>query len=133
MAKKKEKSSVLPIIIVFILLIVCAIAGLGIYNHLTNNNGQSRVSNDIAEKDTQSRYLTIINDTDQIINEVHISVGEGTEIEHGYQLNPDEKSFSIKIPVSGFAISERERSVILAERAPLVEFRQILAKLNMLP
>jgi len=98
MAKKKEKSSVFPIIIVFILLIACVIAGLGIYNHLTNNDGQSRISNDIAEKDTQSRYLTIINDTDQIINEVHITVGEGTEIEHGYQLNPDEKSFSIKIP-----------------------------------
>ena len=98
MAKKKEKSSIFPIIIVFILLIACVIAGLGIYNHLTNNDGQSRISNDIAEKDTKSRYLTIINDTDQIINEVHITVGEGTEIEHGYQLNPDEKSFSIKIP-----------------------------------
>lgn len=98
MARKKEKSSILPIITVFILLIACAVVGLGIYNHVTNKGGQSRVSNDIAEKDTKNRYLTIINETDQIINEVHISVGEGTEIEHGYQLNPDEKSFSIKIP-----------------------------------
>ena len=44
--------------------------------------------------------------------------------------------YSAKQPllrVSGFAISERVRSVILAERAPFTEFRQILAHLNMLP
>ena len=56
------------------------------------------VKNDIAESDKQGRYLTIINHTDQIINEVHITVGEGTEIEHGYQENPDEESFSVEIP-----------------------------------
>lgn len=91
---------VLSILIILIVLIALAVVGMGIYNHITNHDGQSRVSNDAAEKDTQNRYLTIINDTNQIINEVHIFVGEGTEIEHGYQLNPDEKSFSIKIPES---------------------------------
>ena len=60
---KKEKSSVSRMIIAFMLLIIFAVAGLGIYNHITNKDGQSRVSNDIAEKDTRGRYLTIINDT----------------------------------------------------------------------
>lgn len=85
-------------IIAFMLLIIFAVAGLGIYNHITNKDGQSRVSNDIAENDTKGRYLTIINETGQIINEVHIFVGEGTEINQCYQHNPDEKSFSIEIP-----------------------------------
>lgn len=95
---KKEKSSVSRMIIAFMLLIIFAVAGLGIYNHITNKDGQSRVSNDIAEDDTKGRYLTIINETGQIINEVHIFVGEGTEINQCYQHNPDEKSFSIEIP-----------------------------------
>lgn len=55
-------------------------------------------SNDLAEKDTEERYLTIINNTDQIINEVRVTVGEGTEIEDMYRKNPDKKSFSIEIP-----------------------------------
>ena len=36
--------------------------------------------------------------TDQIINEVHITVGDGSEIEKMKQTNPDENSFSIEIP-----------------------------------
>lgn len=61
-------------------------------------NQDTRLSNDYAEKDIKSRYLTIINDTEQVINEVHIAVGDGTEIEEMEQTNPDETSFSIKIP-----------------------------------
>lgn len=58
----------------------------------------SRVTNDFAEKDIDGRYLTIINDTDQVINEIVVTVGNGTEIEEMKQSNPDERSFSIKIP-----------------------------------
>lgn len=58
----------------------------------------AKTTNDKAEKDTKGRYLTIINETDQVINEVHITVGEGTEIEDMELENPDETSFSIKIP-----------------------------------
>lgn len=55
-------------------------------------------SNDAAEKDENGRYLTINNQTNQIINEVNVTVGEGTEIESMRQTNPDEVSFSIEIP-----------------------------------
>ena len=34
---KKEKSSVSRMIIAFMLLIIFAVAGLGIYNHITND------------------------------------------------------------------------------------------------
>ena len=59
---------------------------------------QSSTSNDAAQRDKESRYLTIINDTNQVINKVHVIVGEGTEIEAMEQTNPDDKSFSVKIP-----------------------------------
>ena len=58
----------------------------------------SRKSNDDAQRDKDGRYLTIVNDTAQIINKVYVIVGEGTEIESMEQTNPDEKSFSIEIP-----------------------------------
>ena len=61
-------------------------------------NKDTRIQNDDAEKNENGRYLTIINKTDQIINEVHITVGSGTEIENMKQTNPDETSFSIEIP-----------------------------------
>lgn len=77
------------------ILLVVAIVGIII---ATNVNKDSRKSNDNAEKDEKGRYLTIINDTDQIINEVHVTVGDGTEIEDMKQTNPDETSFSIEIP-----------------------------------
>lgn len=54
--------------------------------------------NDNAQKDKNGRYLTIINETNQIINEIHVFVGEGTEIEDMKRENPDETSLSIKIP-----------------------------------
>ena len=63
-----------------------------------NANKTTRTLNDDAEKDEEGRYLTIVNKTDQIINEVHITVGDGSEIEKMKQTNPDENSFSIEIP-----------------------------------
>ena len=84
---------VLIISVSIIVLIAVAILTIVIIN-----NKDSRVSNDAAEKDKNGRYLTIINNTNQVINEVHVTVGSGTEIEDMRQTNPDEKSFSIKIP-----------------------------------
>ena len=63
-------------------------------------DGNSRVTNEEAEEDSKGRYLTIINSTDQVINEVHVTVGAGTEIEDAFQENPDERSFSVEIPES---------------------------------
>lgn len=63
-----------------------------------NANKDTRTLNDYAEKDEKGRYLTIVNETDQIINEVHVTVGDGSEIEKMKQTNPDESSFSIEIP-----------------------------------
>ena len=76
-------------------LLVVAIIGIII---AVTTNQDTRKPNDDAEKDENGRYLTIVNETDQIINEVHITVGDGTEIEDMKQTNPDETSFSIEIP-----------------------------------
>lgn len=86
------------VIAVVIAVILVLIVGIVIGVSVTNDKGNTRQTNDKAEKDEKNRYLTIINKTGEIINEVHITVGEGTEIEQGYQKNPDEDSFSVKIP-----------------------------------
>lgn len=87
---------VLIISILIIVLIAAAILTVVIIKN--RKVGDSRITNDAAEKDEEGRYLTIINNTNQIINEVHITIGNGTEIEEMKQKNPDEKSFSIEIP-----------------------------------
>ena len=82
------------ILIVFLLLG----GGMYVYKHYIDDEGRTRVSNDEAEKNEEKRYLTIVNKTGKIINEVHVYVGDGTEIKEAYQENPDEKSFSVEIP-----------------------------------
>lgn len=86
------------VILTLTVVILIVVVGFGVFNYISYKDGSSRVKNDKAEKDTQGRYLTIINDTNQVINEVHITAGEGTEIEQSYQKNPDENSFSVEIP-----------------------------------
>lgn len=87
---------------VIIICITFLIVGGGIilinnYKH-PNADGNSRKPNDSAVKEEKEiRILTIINKVDTIINEVHVTVGEGTELEHAYQKNPDSNSFSIEI------------------------------------
>lgn len=85
-------------IIICLSVLVVAVAGIGIYAFFFNNQGNTRVENDKAERDEKGRYLTVINSTGQVINEVHIAVGDGTEIESCEQRNPDEESFSVEIP-----------------------------------
>ena len=84
---------VLIIIASVVVIIVIAVLAIVIMS-----KKDSRITNDDAEKDEKGIYLTIINNTNQIINEVHVTVGNGTEIEDMKQTNPDEKSFSIEIP-----------------------------------
>lgn len=86
------KKVIFIIVVIFLLLTIIGI----VFVIFTGNN--TKTLNDDAEKNKNGRYLTIINKTDQIINEVHITVGNGTEIENMKQTNPDETSFSIEIP-----------------------------------
>ena len=86
------KKFFLVLILLLIILIPTSILIMKVQNR------DSRVTNDQAEKDEDGRYLTIINKTEQIINKVTINIGEGTEIEKMSQTNPDETTFSIKIP-----------------------------------
>ena len=95
MAKKKEKSSVLPIIIVLILIIACVVGGITFYKHLTKVDEPS-TQNAKAEADINNKSITIINNTNQIINDVYLYVGEGTEIAH--KSTPDENNIVITIP-----------------------------------
>lgn len=93
---KKKAIMILSIIALLVVGAVIGIVGISLFNN--KDDGNSRETNEDAEKKEKSRYLTIINDLDEIINEVHITTGEGTEIESMYQKNPDEVSFSIEIP-----------------------------------
>ena len=77
--------------VLLVIAIICIIIAV-------TANQDTRKPNDDAELDEKGRYLTIVNETDQIINEVHITVGDGTEIDDMKQTNPDETSFSIEIP-----------------------------------
>lgn len=92
------KKIIVTLTVVMLVVVVVVVVGFGVFNYISNKDGSSRVKNEKAEKDTQTRYLTIINDTKQVINEVSIVVGEGTEIEQSYQEKPDENSFSVEIP-----------------------------------
>ena len=79
---------------IIVLIIVVAAASIGGYIYITHSN----TSNDSAQADKNGRYLTVVNHTNQIINEVHVTVGSGTEIEAMKQTNPDAGSLSIEIP-----------------------------------
>lgn len=69
-------------------------------------------SNDYAQN--HGRSLTIINETGQVINEIHVTVGKGTEVEDMQRKNIDKKSLSIKIPKN---YADRHKfTVILVDR-----------------
>lgn len=86
-----KKALIIAVSVLSVVIIVGVIISV-------NANKDTRTLNDYAEKDEKGRYLTIVNETDQIINEVHVTVGDGSEIEKMKQTNPDESSFSIEIP-----------------------------------
>lgn len=108
------------IFIIVAIILLLTIIGI-VFVIFTGNN--TKTLNDDAEKNENSRYLTIINKTNQIINEVHITVGNGTEIENMKQTNPDETSFSIEIPKQ---YSEYKTfTVILVDRYELKYVKEI--------
>lgn len=108
------------IFIIVAIILLLTIIGI-VFVVFTGNN--TKTLNDDAEKNENSRYLTIINKTNQIINEVHITVGNGTEIENMKQTNPDETSFSIEIPKQ---YSEYKTfTVILIDRYELKYVKEI--------
>lgn len=86
-------------IVAVIIVIALGFAIFGGVKACSNKKkGNSSVTNYEAEKHEKKRYLTIINKTDQILNEVKITTGDGAEIETASQKNPDSESFSIEIP-----------------------------------
>lgn len=108
------------IFIIVAIILLLTVIGI-VFVIFTGNN--TKTLNDDAEKNENSRYLTIINKTNQIINEVHITVGNGTEIENMKQTNPDETSFSIEIPKQ---YSEYKTfTVILVDRYELKYVKEI--------
>lgn len=80
-----SKSGFIPILVV--ILMSCVISGCG-----------KRSSNEKAQTDKKGRYLTIINDTEQVINDVRVTLESGAEIESLGKKNLDTRSFSVKIP-----------------------------------
>lgn len=53
------------------------------------------VSNKTALKDKSNRYITVINNTDQVIDHLYIYTGKGIEVEN--RKNLDNKDISYKI------------------------------------
>lgn len=97
---KRNKSGSSGItMVVIILVIVVLVGGFITYNmFISNKIGDSSVLNVEAEKNKDKRYLTIINETEQIINEVYVYYGDGEEAETMRVHEPDNNSFSIQIP-----------------------------------
>ena len=97
--------------------------GMGAMYLYMNQPGGRRtaVSNEEAQSDKENRYLTIVNKTGQIINEMRVTVGDGSEIESLKQVMPDEKSYSVKIPdsfreYSTFTVTFLDRYGMLYEK-----------------
>jgi hypothetical protein len=80
--------------ILVVILVVAGIIGSVIYSC----GRRDKTSNERAENDKNGRYLTVINETKQVINEIRVTVNNGTEIESMRQKDVDKKSLSIPIP-----------------------------------
>lgn len=74
----------------------------------------SKVSSKKAAKNNDERILSIIDETGQVINEIHVYYGKGTEIEEALQINPD--SQNIRIPISHDYDEKDEFTVVLIDR-----------------
>ncbi len=93
MSRKRRLRKILVVILAFALL-----SGNSGCNK-DKKESKSKVTNDSAEKKkNHERFLTIVNKTGQVINEVYVVVGKGTEIDAMHKKNPEKNSFSIKIP-----------------------------------
>ncbi len=120
--RKNTRKNTKKIFVIFTAIIVALSVAELLFNMFDKD---SRITNDVAEKNEQKRYLTIINNTEQIINKVVVSVGEGTEIESMEQTNPDEKTFSIEIPNE---YSEHDKFIVtLTDRHNLKYTKEVFA------
>lgn len=98
-SRRSKSSSSSSSALVIVLIIAVIIGGFFAYKKwISNDLGNAAVSNVEAEKHKDKRYLTIINETEQIINEVYVYYGDGEEAETMREDEPDNNSFSIPIP-----------------------------------
>ena len=82
-------------IIAFLVLITFALGGYFVFSAFFSSN--LKVSNQTAEaKKEEKKFITVINNTGEVINKIVITIDEGTEV--ASIENPDEKSISIEIP-----------------------------------
>lgn len=101
-----SKSGFTPILFVIMIAIITGI----IFANNVISGREKRINekalarekriNEKALTDKKGRYLTIINDTEQVINDVRVTLKSGTEIESLGKKNPEERSFSFKIPIA---------------------------------
>ena len=122
----KKTYNILLKIFVMLIVFTLVIVTLTCCNKTTNVR-----NNDEAEKDKEGRNLTIINETGEIINQVSVTVGDGTEIESMKVTDEavlDKKSFSLKIPEQYEAHSEFV--VTLVDRFELIYQKKVS---NVLP
>lgn len=89
-----SKSGFTPILFV---IKIAIITGIIFANYVISGCGK-RTSNEKAQADKKGRYLTIINNTEQTINEVRVTTESGADIESAAAENPDKRSFSVEIP-----------------------------------
>lgn len=98
-SKNSESKSSVSIILMIVLIVAVLIGGFFGYKKIFLDKEKNEViSNVEAEKHKDKRYLTIINETEQIINEVHVYFGDGEEADTMKREKLEQESFSIQIP-----------------------------------
>lgn len=99
-----SKSGFTPILFVIMIAIITGI----IFANNVISGREKRINekalarekriNEKALTDKKGRYLTIINDTEQVIKDVRVTLETGAEIESLGKKNLDTRSFSVEIP-----------------------------------
>lgn len=74
-----------------IIMVVLFCGGCSLFKNRTD------INNEEAVVDEENRTITIVNKTNQVINELHVYVGEGTELMEFRMTNLEETSISKKL------------------------------------
>lgn len=92
-----SKSGFTPILFV---IMIAIISGIIFANNVisTREKGREERINEKALTDKKGRYLTINNDTEQVIKDVRVTLETGVEIESLGKQNLDTPSYSVEIP-----------------------------------
>ena len=77
----------ITIVILTIVMVVCV-------NGCSHSKSKNNLDNKEAVTNEEKRTVTIVNKTDEVINEFHFYVGEGTELKEYEREDIDEESFS---------------------------------------